>query len=263
MVMIVKVFTHFLSALLLQSLVHAEDNTFEEVKLSNVLKQAGWMEYHENLGFKPVIKQDETVSYLGNVPPTNLYKCESHYILPTAPYVHPYNPVFDYDYVYGAFQLRPTEKIKEFFNVPEVSQCYFVAQRIVETKEGQLLRLHGFAHGVNAGNLNVNKNVQVQIKPIKGSFEILFSDQSQVKNESVFVHGGVASPNNFLLKGFKSEVYQQGPFWQAISIYLPETKACALIVLGHQIFDMDLSLFLQEPVLVNEAVSFLESLIDS
>ena len=241
-----------------------ESPLFEDIetqKLSNILKTAGWIDYHEGISLTPTVATNETVAYVGNVPPTSLYKLDHRYILPVAPYVHPYHPDFDCDYVFAAVELKSTEALKTFFSGVEINKAFIVAQQLINPSESQLLRLHGFIHGVNAASANASTPVTAEIKPIHGVREILFSDNATSKTDSVHTHEGVASPCNFALKGFKPEVFDFLPCWQATALYLPQTKTATLLIFGQSFNDEGLSLHYGEPVLTKEASVFLRKTI--
>jgi hypothetical protein len=234
----------------------------QEQSLSYVLKNQHWLSEEDQLMLRPIPPAtDEIIAYYGNVPPTSLYKQDKVYYLPTAPVVYIYNPVFSWEYIDVAYSLTPTEAIKNFFGKPEMSNFFLVFQKLIHDRVPQLLRLHGFIHGSNAGIIG-NSNVQVAVELM--SFEeqpITFINENPLQTNSVHYHDGVASPNNFDLIGVKEDIYTMAPVWQSLGIYLPETKTATLIVMGQNIIDQNLSFQAEEPVLDDMFKVYFEKLL--
>jgi hypothetical protein len=234
----------------------------QEQSLSGVLKNQNWLSKEDQLMVRPISPaNDEIIAYYGNVPPTSLYKQDKTYYLPTAPVVYVYNPVFNWGYVDVAYSLIPTEAIKKFFGQPEMLNCFLVFQRLIDDNVPQLLRLHGFIHGSNAGTIG-NSSVQVAVELM--SFEeqpITFTNKNPVQTNSVHCHGGVASPSNFDLIGVKEDIYTMAPVWQSLGIYLPATKTATLIVMGQNIIDHKLSFQGGEPILDDSFRNYFEKLL--
>lgn len=223
-----------------------------------ILQKHQWLE-GDILHHKPNVSSNVIVSYFGNVKPTSLYRQGSNFILPMAPYVHPYHPVLYSGYIHVAYDLKPTQKIKDFFGEQDIRQCYLVAQGIGGSPDNQLLRLHGFIHGKNASRINKSVNVTAKILPIKDEPHMSFSDNNVEKTSGVHCHDGVASPNNFALKGWKEGLFN-GEF-QAFGVYLPESHTATLIIVGHGFIVEHASELAGEPILTPKAAAYLDNLL--
>ena len=235
----------------------------QEQSLTEVLTQQNWLTKESQLMVRPIPPlQDETVAYYGNVPPTSLYKEGKIYYLPTAPVIHSYNPILSWGYVEAAYSLAPTEQIKNFFKKPEMANCFLVFQKLIDDKTPQLLRLHGFIHGINAGSIK-NSSVQVGVELI--SFEeqsISFTNKNPLQTNSVHCHDGVASPSNFDLIGVNEDVYTGAPVWQSLGVYLPATNTATLIVMGANIIDHELSFQSGKPIFDSNFKTYFEKLLN-
>lgn len=236
--------------------------SIQERSLSQVLKNQNWLNDEEHLISRPILPVvDEAVGYYGNVPPTSLYKQGKVYFLPTAPIIHTYNPIFSWGYVDAAYSLRPTDQIKKFFGKSELVNCFLVFQKLIDDKTPQLLRLHGFIHGTNAGAI-VDSSVQVAVELMSHEeLPITFSNKNPVQTNTVHCHGGVASPSNFDLIGVNEYVYTSIPLWQSLGVYLPATRTATLIVMGQNILDQELSSMAGEPILDFPFNAYLERLL--
>lgn len=228
--------------------------------LSHVLRSYHWLE-ETHLEHIPPIIGPGTTSYYGNVEPTSLYKLDTHFVLPTAPYVHPYDPIIGYDYVHAAYSLSPTLTIKAFFEGMDVEHSFLIAQKLVQTPEPQLLRLHGFIHGTNAGVVNANVSVAAQILSLDDNPVVSFVGGSPVHTDGVHCHDGVASPSNFALHGWQEMVFEIAPYWQAFGLYLPASKTAALMIMGQTFFDETMTQAMGEPILTEEAAQYLGHLL--
>lgn len=203
--------------------------------------------------------QDSIVAYYGNVPPTSLYKQDKVFFLPTTPVVHTYNPIFNFGFVEAVYSVVPNEKVKDFFGKSDISCCFIVMQRLINDTTPQLLRLHGFIHGEDAGRKNSSLSVSVEI--INKDDRILFADGKTSQTNTVHCHDGVASPNNFALKGWDEGIYMDEPYWQSFGVYLPATRTATLIITGQNILDRELSEMMMSPILTYGAEAYLRSLL--
>lgn len=228
--------------------------------LEQTLKDEHWLSEDTVLVSKPSsLISGEVVSYYGNVPSTTLYKQGKIAFLPAAPVIYTYNPIINFGYIDAAYSLTPTDQIKSFFGKSEIVNCFLVLQKIINDSTPQLLRLHGFIHGVDAGAVNASLDVSVEL--INHDTPLLFTPSTPTQSGSVHCHGGMASPNNFALLGFDDKTYTYEPFWQSLGIYLPETKTAALIIMGQNILDYWFSEIEGVPILVPEFKLYLENLL--
>lgn len=231
----------------------------EHLSMDYVLKCYQWLGEQESLSAKPVTDLNKTVTYYGNVQPTSLYKHEDIYFLPTAPVIHTYNPTIGYDYIDVAYSLAPNEQIKTFFGKQDITTCFIVMQQLIEDSAPQLLRLHGFVHGPDAGTKNAGVSVPVEL--INKDDVIQFSNGSSSQVNSVHCHDGVASPDNFDLKGWDPRIYLNEPYYQSFGVYLPSLRTAALIVVGQNILDKNMSAKVGTPILSDEAQAHLVKLL--
>jgi hypothetical protein len=232
--------------------------------LVSILKKHHWLE-EDILHHTPNVSSHETVSYFGNVKPTSLYgQIGDHgksfnYILPMAPYVHMYMPELYFGYTHVAYALKPTQKIRDFFGKQDIRQYYLVVQGLQGEPNNQLLRLHGFIHGKQAKYINKSINVTAEILPIKNEAPITFSNDGVNQTSGVHCHDGVASPNNFALKGWKGGIFDAG--WQAFGVYLHESHTATLIIVGQKFIKEHESERAGQPLLTPEAAVYLDTLL--
>ena len=255
-------------ALLVRSLQRGEDLTnpvlwemqIEEFSLEYVLRAHQWLNEAVSLtSAPPSLTSDESVAYYGDAPPTTLYKQGKIAFLPAAPVVYTYDPTISYNYIAAAYSLPPTASIKSFFGGRNIVQFFLVLQRLIDDSTPQLLRLHGFIHGANAGSLNAV--IEVAAELINHEEPIFFSNNTLWQVNSVHCHDGVASPSNFALTGLNDKIYTSEPFWQSVGVYLPTTQTATLIVFGHNMVDYELSELRNTPVLTLDFKGYLENLL--
>lgn len=230
--------------------VKEDSSSISSSSLTYLLAKQQWLLDEEAIDPIPSSgKTGKTLTYFGNVAPTSLYRQEGTYFLPMAPVIYKYNPDFYPGYIEAAYELKPTIGIKSFFGKSDITKCFLIFQNIV-SGDKQLLRLHGFVHGAEAGT--VNANVAVAVELINHHDPVYFTGSALTKTDAVYCHGGVASPNNFELVGLKDDLYTTAPYWQSVSLYLPATKTAALLILGNNKIDFDLSEFMGNLILTEK-----------
>lgn len=176
---------------------YSDDLFVQQKVFSEIFSKYGWIEEGAMI---PMINETEKkdVGYIGNAKSTNLYGNKQYNIFPTLPWIATYNPEVSYGTIQYAFKFSANENLKNYFS-EKVKDCSLVIQYPnFELGKEPALKLHGLIHGEDADKKNANTQEHAIVHMFNdGSFNKKLSLQG-----AVYVHGGVASPDNFHIGKF-------------------------------------------------------------